>query len=58
MNKRDSIERGNAAHLDRVSILDESSRANLWEQFLRAFPVFEATRTPRGFEGQREAGGR
>ncbi len=52
----DSIERGDAGHLDRVSILEESSRAKLWEQFVGVSPAFEAAGVPRAFQGRRGAG--
>jgi hypothetical protein len=50
----DSIERGESGHEDRVSILEESSRAKLWEQFIGT-PAFEEAGVPREFEGRRAA---
>jgi hypothetical protein len=54
----DSIERGETGHLDRVSILEEPSRAKLWDQFVGVAPAFEAAGVPGVFEGRRGSGRR
>jgi hypothetical protein len=49
----DSVERGHAAQDDRISILEETSRATLWEDFVGATPSYDAVGTSREFEGRR-----
>jgi hypothetical protein len=49
----DSIERGEAGHQDRVSILEERSRLELWEQYLGTPPAFDEAGPAREFAGRR-----
>jgi hypothetical protein len=49
----DSIEEGEPGEHDRVSILEESTRARLWDEFVGPTPAFEALGPPRVFEGRR-----
>jgi hypothetical protein len=49
----DSIERGEAGHQDRVSILEERSRLDLWAQYLGAPPAFDEAGPAREFTGRR-----
>lgn len=49
----DSIEHGERGHSDRVSILEESSRRILWEEFVGPAPAFDAGGPSRVFEGRR-----
>jgi hypothetical protein len=47
----DGIEQGEPGHHDRVSILDEPSRAHLWDQYLGCPPAFEAVGEPKEIIG-------
>ncbi len=47
----DSVEMGNTGQQDRVSILDESSRAALWEQYCGEHPAFKSAGMPQVFTG-------
>jgi hypothetical protein len=47
----DGIEVGDPGHEDRVSILDEPSRARLWAQFVGSSPAFEVAGEAREFAG-------
>ena len=44
----DSIEVGDAGHEDRVSILDEPSRARLWEHYAGTLTAPSSAATPHG----------
>lgn len=48
----DGIERGEPGHEDRISILEEATRARLWDQYAGASPAFEAAGAPRQFRGR------
>ena len=47
----DSIEVGDAGHEDRVSILDEPSRARRWEHYTGTPPAFDEAGRPQEFVG-------
>lgn len=49
----DSIEQGERGQHDRVSILDEASRARLWEEFVGPVPAFDSGGASRSFDGAR-----
>jgi hypothetical protein len=49
----DSIEQGDAGQQDRVSILEERSRRDLWAQYLGTPPAFDEAGPARAFEGRR-----
>jgi hypothetical protein len=49
----DSIERGEAAHEDRVSILEERSRADLWAKYLGTPSAFDEAGPPLVILGRR-----
>ena len=49
----DSIEQGDVGHQDRVSILEEVSRASLRQQFLGTPGAFDRAGPPKEFEGRR-----
>lgn len=48
----DGIERGERGHDDRISILEESTRARLWDQYAGARPAFEPAGAPCQFRGR------
>jgi hypothetical protein len=47
----DGIEVGGTGQQDHLSILDEPSRATLWDQYVGPAPAFESAGIPRSFEG-------
>jgi hypothetical protein len=49
----DSIEAGEPGQHDRVSILEEVTRARLWDEFVGPTPAFEPGGAPRTFSGSR-----
>lgn len=49
----DSIEHGDRGQQDRVSILEEVSRARLWDEFVGPMPAFDSGGAPRMFNGTR-----
>jgi hypothetical protein len=54
----DSIEEGDPGQHDRVSILEEVTRARLWDEFVGPTPAFDSGGAPRTFEGRRGGGQR
>jgi hypothetical protein len=50
----DSIEQGAAGHQDHVSILDEPSRATLWNQYVASPGAFDPGGAVREFRGRRQ----
>ncbi len=48
----DGLERGKPSHMDRVSILDEESRARLWEAHVGATPAFTLSGPSLEFVGR------
>ena len=54
----DGIEMGNAGHEDRLSILDEPSRLELWNQYLGTPPAFDSAGAPQTFRGGSSRGRR
>ncbi|MFT3695697.1 MAG: hypothetical protein QM831_21345 [Kofleriaceae bacterium] len=49
----DSVERGQAGERDHISILDESSRAELWSQFIDPAGAFDRIGSPVAVTGSR-----
>lgn len=48
----DGIERGEPGHDDRISILEEATRARLWNQYASASPAFDPAGAPCQFRGR------
>lgn len=47
----DGIELGDAGHQDRVSILEESSRTKLWDDYVGSSPAFDSAGASKAFRG-------